>query len=389
MQRQTVSTGTHWEKVVAYSRAVRIGPHVYVSGTTASNGDGTTVAVGDAYQQTAFILRKIETALAEVGAKLSDVARTRMFVTDISRWEEIGSAHGEVFAGINPAATMVEIRRLVSPDHLVEIEVDAVVNPNSQNINPDAMKASAPQSISPVKIPRLEELAQSVSDSSYEGWFANLPQKLSQSSLAAEWYANLEKELSALEAAEWATFKDKIAKQSNSNRKELLSLFNEAAGYARFKEMLKERGIPYDTIQHPVMTAKKGRKPKEPEWIALHGDQIIAAIEVKTAFESDDQNHFIESNTIALESGGLPEVRRVTPSIPDGLLHKCSSHVKKAKEQLRSVGGEPRLLVAYVIVNVDYEAAQLRDCVETIRSHLERLSESDVLVVGDIRSPFF
>ena len=127
MQRQTVSTGTPWEKVVAYSRAVRIGPHVYVSGTTASNSDGTTVAVGDAYQQTVFILRKIETALAEVGARLSDVARTRMFVTDISRWEEIGRAHGEVFAGINPAATMVEVSRLVNPDHLVEIEVDAMV----------------------------------------------------------------------------------------------------------------------------------------------------------------------------------------------------------------------------------------------------------------------
>ena len=96
MERQSVSTGTPWEKVVAYSRAVRIGQHVFVSGTTASNSDGTTVAVGDSYQQTVFILRKIESALAEVGATLADVARTRMFVTDISRWEEIGRAHGEV-----------------------------------------------------------------------------------------------------------------------------------------------------------------------------------------------------------------------------------------------------------------------------------------------------
>ncbi len=128
MERQTVSTGTPWETVVAYSRAVRIGQQVFVSGTTASNSDGTTVAVGDPYQQTVFILRKIESALAEVGATLADVARTRMFVTDISRWEEIGRAHGEVFAGINPAATMVEVRRLVNPDHLVEIEVDAVVS---------------------------------------------------------------------------------------------------------------------------------------------------------------------------------------------------------------------------------------------------------------------
>ena len=128
MQRQTFSTGTPWEQAVAYSRAVRVGNLVFVSGTTASNVDGTTVAVGDAYQQAQFILRRIESSLVEVGAKLSDVVRTRMFVTDISRWEEIGRAHGEVFAGINPVATMVEVCRLINADHLVEIEVDAVVN---------------------------------------------------------------------------------------------------------------------------------------------------------------------------------------------------------------------------------------------------------------------
>jgi len=127
VHRQTYSTGTPWERVVAYSRAVRVGSQVFVSGTTASNSDGTTVAVGNAYEQTVFILRKIEAALAEVGAKMSDVVRTRMFVTDISRWEEIGRAHGEFFTGINPAATMVEVSGLVNPDHLVEIEVDAVV----------------------------------------------------------------------------------------------------------------------------------------------------------------------------------------------------------------------------------------------------------------------
>lgn len=388
MQRQTVSTGTPWEKVVAYSRAVRIGPHVYVSGTTASNSDGTTVAVGDAYQQTAFILRKIETALADVGARLSDVARTRMFVTDISRWEEIGRAHGEVFAGINPAATMVEVSRLVNPDHLIEIEVDAVVVRDSRKMNSDEMKASDPQPTPSVKSLRLEELAQSVTDSSYEGWFANLRQKMNRSSLAAEWYARLEQELSVLEIAEWTTFKNKIRRQCNSNRKELLSLFNEAAGYARLKEMLAEQGIRYDSIQQPVVAAKNAKK-KEPEWIALHGEQIVAAIEVKTAFESDDQNDFIESNTNALESGHLPAVRRVMPSIHDGLFRKCDSHVEKAKQQLRSVEGQPKLLVAYVIVNVDYEAAQLSDCVEVIKSHLESLSETDVLVVGDIRSSFF
>lgn len=127
MHRQTYSTGTPWEKAVAYSRAVRVGSQVFVSGTTASNSDGTTVAVGNPYEQTVYILRKIEAALVEVGAKMSDVVRTRMFVTDISRWEEIGRGHGEFFAGIDPAATMVEVSGLVNPDHLIEIEVDAVV----------------------------------------------------------------------------------------------------------------------------------------------------------------------------------------------------------------------------------------------------------------------
>ena len=126
MHRQTHSTGTPWEQAVAYSRAVRVGPHVYVAGTTASNEDGSTVAVGNAYEQTVFILSKIEAALAAVGATREDIVRTRMFVTDIGRWEEFGRAHGAFFRGIDPAATMVEVRRLVNPDHLIEIEVDAL-----------------------------------------------------------------------------------------------------------------------------------------------------------------------------------------------------------------------------------------------------------------------
>ena len=103
IERQCVSTGTPWEKSVGYSRAVRVGPHVFVSGTTASDEDGRTVFVGDAYRQTQFILRKIGDALREVGAGPADVTRTRMFVTDISRWEEIGKAHGEMFGDIRPS----------------------------------------------------------------------------------------------------------------------------------------------------------------------------------------------------------------------------------------------------------------------------------------------
>jgi enamine deaminase RidA (YjgF/YER057c/UK114 family) len=125
MSRTNVSSGTPWESIVGYSRAVKIGNQIHVSGTTASDENGLTVAVGDAYQQTCYILEKIEAALRELGSSMSDVVRTRMFVTNIDRWEDIGRAHGEVFAHIRPAATMVEVARLINPDHLVEIEVDA------------------------------------------------------------------------------------------------------------------------------------------------------------------------------------------------------------------------------------------------------------------------
>ncbi len=127
MRRQRHSSGTPWEAAVGYSRAVRIGNHVYVSGTTASREDGTPVAVHDAYGQAQFILQKIESALKEVGAEMTDVVRTRMYVTDIRRWEEVGKAHGEALGSIRPASTMVEVRQLVSPEHLVEIEVDAFI----------------------------------------------------------------------------------------------------------------------------------------------------------------------------------------------------------------------------------------------------------------------
>lgn len=125
--RQNISSGTPWEAVVGYSRAVRMGDHVWVSGTTASDEHGQVVAPGDPYEQTIYILQKIERALKEAGATMQDVVRTRIYVTDIEQWQKIGHAHAQFFGAVRPANAMVEVSRLVNPEHLVEIEVDAYI----------------------------------------------------------------------------------------------------------------------------------------------------------------------------------------------------------------------------------------------------------------------
>jgi hypothetical protein len=233
--------------------------------------------------------------------------------------------------------------------------------------------------------PKLAELRTELQGTAaYEGWFASLPQKSRLSPLSRDWHKALESELAALSAQVWSELKAKIVKQVRSNLRELASLLSEASGYSCLKSMLSARSIAYDTICQPAVRGTKARKPKEPEWVALLGGQVVAAIEVKTVFESEAYFDAIESTTQKLLTGKPLPIQRLVPEAPDRLLKKLTAVVGNAKKQLRAVEGQPPLLLVYVIVNVDFNVAQWLDCKTAIERHLDQMNEPDILVIGQL-----
>ena len=239
------------------------------------------------------------------------------------------------------------------------------------------------------RFPRLAELSDAIQNhAAYKGWFKNLINKVNCSNQSKEWYEQLESELADLSNDAWSSFKCKIVRQVNSTKCELISLLNEVVGYSYLKKMLSEKNIEYDFIREPEGKDVKTATGRKPEWVALHEDTVVAALEVKTLFESDKQHDFINSNTDKLSAGEMPDAKNSRCGISDGLKNKLRDSVEIAKDQLMAVNDNPSVLVAFVIVNVDFEVAQTPDCKSLIEKELHCLCDDRVMVVGDVRSVY-
>lgn len=235
---------------------------------------------------------------------------------------------------------------------------------------------------------RLAELTGEMPRQAYGGWFEGIARHIQEVPLAWEAHEQLEKHLGVLPQPVWTEFKNKLLRQTKSSRRELISLLNEAEGFAVLQRGLSERGITFDEIRQPVPTGKKGRREKAPEWVAMANGQVVAAIEVKTAFGSDAQRDYVEENTRRLKNKELPLVQTLSYDIPGGLLNKLDEQIGNAKKQLASLDFSPRLLIVFMIVNVDIGAAHHPDCRQILTRHLQRHSDEQVTVESDLRSAF-
>lgn len=241
-----------------------------------------------------------------------------------------------------------------------------------------------------LEFPKLAELANELSETpAFDGWFNDFSRKVFESNLSREFYETYERDLAALPDEVWNSFKAKIIQQKNSHRRELLSLLNEAAGYGKLKLILANRGIDYDTIREPAEVGTKKKKGKSPEWVAYLDGKTIGALEVKTIFNSDEQYRYIEDNDQRIRDGGQPQTKNLHPHIPTSLLKKIDDVVGKAKVQLKEENSQSQLLVVFVIVNIDIETAQARNCKMVLENHLQNLNDKEILVIGDLRTPYF
>ncbi|MBA2116675.1 hypothetical protein [Bremerella alba] len=250
------------------------------------------------------------------------------------------------------------------------------------------MSSNEKKSSFELNFPHLCELYQDLGNDAFDGWFNILPHKIFATKLSLSYFEQLEHTLGSLSDVAWLSLKSKLGKQSNSSRRELLSLLNEAAGYKRFLEILDEKHIGFDQIVPPPQPPTKRRTEKEPEWFAIRGGNVVAAMEVKTVFNSDYEDEFVDSNTKKIEAGELPNVRRLMPILSHGFYNKISDHVRKAKSQLAAVQGELELLVIFLVLNIDYEAAHVSDIRNKVEHFLQDQQSGNLTIVAEMRSPF-